>query len=53
MKKSIAIAAAVAAVLSVSAAELRLSSPDGRNTICFDKNGKELTYSVADRKSVV
>ncbi len=47
MKKSIAIAAAAAAVLSVSAAELRLSSPDGRNTIFFDKNGKELTYSVA------
>jgi len=47
MKKSIAIAAAAAAVLSVSAAELRLSSPDGRNTICFDKNGKELIYSVA------
>ena len=39
-------AAVVAVVSGASAADLNLSSPDGRNTIRFEKDGKELTYKV-------
>lgn len=46
MKKCIAMAAVVAVVSGASAADLNLSSPDGRNTIRFEKDGKELTYKV-------
>lgn len=36
------------------AQQLNLTSPDGRNTISFSKNGKELRYSVhSDDKPVI
>ena len=38
----------------VFAQQLNLASPDGRNTISFSKNGKELRYSVlSDGKPVI
>ena len=46
MKKSIVFVAAAAVIFSVSATDLTLSSPDGRKTIHFEKNGKELTYGI-------
>lgn len=36
------------------AATLRLASPDGRQTVTFAKNGKELTYSIkSDGKEII
>lgn len=35
------------AAFSISAQDLNLTSPDGRNSVTFSKNGKELTYSVS------
>ena len=46
MKKSIVFVAAAAVIFSVSATDLTLSSPDGRKTIHFEKNGKELNYGI-------
>ncbi len=45
MKKYLFILAAFAA-LTVSAAELTVTSPDGRKSITFSKDGKELIYKI-------
>lgn len=39
---------------ALAESRLTLSSPDGRNTVIFEKPGKQLTYSVTvDRKDVI
>ncbi|MCI9286172.1 MAG: glycoside hydrolase family 97 protein [Muribaculaceae bacterium] len=38
--------ATAASMAAAPAAQLKLTSPDGRNTIRFEKTGKNLTYSV-------
>lgn len=47
-------AALLGGVASIYADALSLTSPDGRKTVCFEKPGKELTYSVeVDGKEVI
>lgn len=54
MKNTVSLIVAMALALPAGAQHLNLKSPDGRNTIEFAKDGRQLTYSVAvDGEQVV
>lgn len=56
MKYSVFASVCLSSVLMANASvgTLSLKSPDGRNEVCFSKNGKELVYSVkTDGKDVI
>lgn len=46
MKRILSVALAAGLLMTASAAELTLTSPDGRKTVVFSKNGKELKYNI-------
>lgn len=54
MRHSLLTSSILLCTLAVQAEDLTLTSPDGRNTAIFSKNGKELTYTVnADGTGVI
>lgn len=54
MKPIIPIIALISIGSTINAAELDITSPDGRNSISFSKPGKELTYRVTrDEKELI
>lgn len=46
MKRILSVALAAGLLMTASAAELTLTSPDGRKTVVFSKDGKELKYNI-------
>ena len=54
MNRSLLTSTILLCAMAAQADNLTLTSPDGRNTTVFSKNGKELTYTVTtDGKEVI